>query len=234
MKKILLFVAVVCVLCACETTNKPDNGGRGVYNNHEYVDLGLPSGVKWGTCNVGAGSATETGDYFAWGETKPKSDYSWMTYSLCADSLEMTKYCVGEKCGKQDGKSQLDKSDDVAHVVWGGKWRMPTVAEQKELMDNCIITYVYEYEGKEVCGFILRSKINYNAIFVPMTGRYEGTELTGQIWMSMLASSSVSGGYSESTPILLFLNGDKPSAEPTIQTGYASRTNGVTVRPVYK
>lgn len=87
----------------------------------EAIDLGLPSGLKWASCNVGASSPEEYGGYFAWGEIEEKSDYSWDTYKWCKGSSEsMTKYCTNSNYGTVDNKTILDPEDDVAHVKWGG------------------------------------------------------------------------------------------------------------------
>ena len=105
------------------------------HNGHEYVDLGLPSGIKWATCNVGATTPEEYGDYFAWGETQPKDYYDWSTYKYCnGDEYSITKYCTRSTYGTVDIKTTLELSDDAARVNWGGKWRMPTIEEQKELL----------------------------------------------------------------------------------------------------
>ena len=76
-----LMLAVTAMLAVgCTKSDEPGNGGGGTYNGHEYVDLGLPSGLLWATCNVGANAPEEYGDYFAWGETQPKDVYDWDTY----------------------------------------------------------------------------------------------------------------------------------------------------------
>ncbi|MBR6549799.1 MAG: fibronectin type III domain-containing protein [Paludibacteraceae bacterium] len=105
-------------------------------NIQEYVDLGLS--VKWATCNVGANDYTEYGDYFAWGETQPKEIYDWSTYKYCdGSSSSLTKYNTESVYGLVDNKTQLTLSDDAAHVNWGGDWRMPTMEEVAELINNC-------------------------------------------------------------------------------------------------
>ena len=105
---------------------------------YKYVDLGLPSGTLWADRNVGADSPEAYGDYFAWGETTPKSTYNWSTYKWCnGDRYTMTKYCTSSSYGTVDNKTVLDPEDDVAHVKWGGIWRMPTKAEMLELQDRC-------------------------------------------------------------------------------------------------
>ena len=132
------------------------------YNGHEYVDLGLS--VKWATCNVGAVSPEDYGDYFAWGETEPKDFYAWSTYKWCNGSYDtLTKYCTDSKYGTVDNKTVLDLEDDAAHVNWGGDWRMPTKAEQDELYNNC----TWEWTTQNgVNGYKVTSKINgnYNVI----------------------------------------------------------------------
>ena len=106
-------------------------------NGHEYVDLGLPSRIKWATCNVGATTPEEYGDYFAWGETEPKDNYDWSTYKWCNESnATMTKYCTDSSYGTVDNKTVLELEDDAAYVNWGGNWRMPTKAELDELTNT--------------------------------------------------------------------------------------------------
>lgn len=111
--------------------------------SYEYVDLGLS--VKWATCNVGATKPEKYGDFYAWGETEPKTDYSWSTYKWCKGSnLTLTKYCYNSNNGYNgfiDTLTVLAPEDDVAHVKWGGSWRMPTKAEKDELLRNCTWTW---------------------------------------------------------------------------------------------
>ena len=106
---------------------------------HEYVDLGLPSGLKWATCNVGADSPEKYGDYFAWGETKAKSCYDWSTYKWCNGSNStLTKYNTNSEYGTDpDNKTVLEPEDDAAYVNLGGGWRMPTQGDWQELKDKC-------------------------------------------------------------------------------------------------
>ena len=104
------------------------------YAGHEYVDLGLS--VKWATCNVGASKPEEYGDYFAWGETQPKSNYDWNTYKWCNGSNDtQTKYNTKSNYGTVDNKTTLDLSDDAACANWGGNWRMP----QRQSKTRCAI-----------------------------------------------------------------------------------------------
>ena len=133
-------------------------------HEHEYVDLGLS--VKWATCNMGASSPEEYGDYYAWGETETKSTYDWNTYKWCKGSENtLTKYCTDSDYGTVDNKTVLDPEDDVAHVKWGGNWRMPTDAEIEELRENCIWKWTTQ-NGKN--GYKVTSKKNGNSIFLPL------------------------------------------------------------------
>ena len=136
-------------------------------NGYDYVDLGLPSGLKWATCNVGAAKPEEFGSYFAWGETEEKAHYGWESYTWCSGSENtMTKYCTDKYYGAADEKTILEADDDVAHVQWGGSWRMPTAEEMQELSSKCVwewttLNYV---NGYRVTG------PNGNSIFLPAAG----------------------------------------------------------------
>lgn len=166
-----------------------DNTGGSAENNmnngHEYVDLGLPSGLKWATCNVGADNPEDYGYYYAWGETEPKEVYNWNTYFDSNDE----KY-------ERDKKTVLDPEDDVAHVKWGGNWRMPTRAEQDELRTKCTWTWGRRngVEGYTVVG------PNGNSLFLPAAGCRDDSDLSnvgsyGYYWSSSLNSSNSLGAY---------------------------------------
>ena len=100
----------------------------------EVEDLGLS--VKWAKMNVGAESPEDYGNYYSWGETSTKETYKWSTYfDTNDDGSTFTKY------NNEGGKTVLDPEDDAAHVDWGGSWRMPTLAEWQELIDNCTWTW---------------------------------------------------------------------------------------------
>ena len=106
------------------------DGAGDTAETHEWVDLGLPSGTLWATCNVGANSPEEYGDYFAWGETTTKSSYSWSTYKYCkGSSSTMTKYCTSSYYGTVDNKTELEPSDDAATANWGSEWQMPSLEQ---------------------------------------------------------------------------------------------------------
>ena len=164
-------------------------------NGHEYVDLGLS--VKWATCNVGANSPEEYGDYFAWGETQPKSTYNWSTYKWCNGSYDThTKYCTISSYGSVDNKTQLELSDDAARANWGGSWRMPTDAELTELLEQCTWTSTTQ---NGVNGYKVTSKSNGNSIFLPAAGIRRDSSLInalgGDYWSSSLRTGYPDGAY---------------------------------------
>ena len=153
------------------------------YNGHKYVDLGLPSGLKWATCNVGATTPEEYGNYFAWGETTPKHNYVWGTYKFnpSGDGKTFTKYTTGKK-------TVLDAEDDAATANWGASWRMPTDAEWTELLENCTI----KYESRSsVDVFRITSKNNSATIFLPAAGLKEGSSTAFDDWRGYYWSSSL-------------------------------------------
>lgn len=104
--------------------------------SHDYVDLGLPSGTLWATCNLGAESKFTVGDYYAWGETSTKSEYTRDNYKW-GSQFFYTKYVTTSEYGIVDGKVELDREDDAAYVNLGEGWRMPTMEEWQELSENC-------------------------------------------------------------------------------------------------
>ena len=164
----------------------------GSENGYNYVDLGLS--VKWATCNVGATTPEGYGDYFAWGETTPKTTYNWSTYKYCNGSYyTMTKYCTSSSYGTVDNKTTLELTDDAARVNWGGKWRMPTKAEQDELRNTSNCTWTWTTKNG-VNGYKVTSKKNGNFIFLPAAGcRYydilSSAGSGGYYWSSSLYSS---------------------------------------------
>jgi len=147
----------------------------------EIIDLGLS--VNWASFNVGADFPADYGDYYAWGEIEPKKEYSWSTYKWCNGSDNtLTKYNSSSEFGAVDNKTTLDLDDDVAHVKWGDNWRMPTKAEQEELINNCTRTW-YSSDNTEFNG-VSGCKITSNIegytdrfIFIPATGQFHETSL---------------------------------------------------------
>ena len=169
-------------------------------SEHKYVDLGLPSGTLWATCNIGASRPEDNGDYFSWGETVPKDYYSWSTYKWCNGLSTMTKYNNESGFGTVDSKIQLDAEDDAAYVNWGPQWRMPTQEQQQELIDQCTWT---QKTQNGVVGHLVTGP-NGNTIFLPAAGfRIDETTPSlngnGNYWSRTLSQSSSSKAYSLST-----------------------------------
>ena len=211
-----LFMALSSFLVSCGDTKSDP------YNGHEYVDLGLPSGTKWAACNVGATKPEEFGGYYAWGETEEKSNYSWSTYKWCNGSYDsLTKYCTSSSYGTVDNKTVLDPQDDVAHVKWGGSWRMPTLDEQEELLNKCTWSWTTQngVNGYKVTG------PNGNSIFLPAAGYRYGTEASYRGSYGYYWSSSLRGNSSDDAFCLYFGGGDH-------DWGSSYRYFGQSVRPV--
>ncbi|MBR3859248.1 MAG: protein kinase [Bacteroidaceae bacterium] len=176
---------------------------------HEWVDLGLPSGLKWATCNVGADKPEEYGNYYAWGETETKSEY---TKENCATWR------------KELGDISGDSLYDAARRNWGGSWRMPTRAECQELVNNCTWTWTTQGGHK---GYKGTSKKNGNSIFLPAAGWYNGSWLDyqgeyGRCWSSTPGESDTEGAY----------NFAFDSFRHCHYMGWYFRSFGLAVRPV--
>lgn len=181
-----LFVALSSFLLSCGGSKNGE--ATSPTNGHEYVDLGLSSGLKWATCNVGANNPWEYGGYYAWGETEEKSNYDWGTYKWCRGSYDnMTKYCDNSDYGRVDNKTILEPQDDVAHVKWGGSWRMPTIDEQRELLNECTWEWT-ELNG--VSGYSVTGP-NGNSIFLPVAGYRFCAEAYGRGSLGLYWSSSL-------------------------------------------
>ena len=182
-----LFVSLALILTGCknrateEAQNTPCQQEEEIDETHDYIDLGLPSGTLWATTNIGARLPEEPGDYFAWGETKPKQEYSWNTYkysyrdnSKFFHENQMTKYCTNEKDGTVDNKTELEPTDDAAVVNWGSNWRIPSREQIKELSDKC------EWKKTTLPG---RKKVfrvtgpNGNVLILPCGGKFLGRVL---------------------------------------------------------
>ena len=158
---------------------------------HDYVDLGLPSGLLWATCNVGATAPEGYGDYFAWGETQPKDYYGWTTYQHCmGGNNSLTKYCNNSEYGYNgftDNLTTLKPSDDAATANWGAGWRMPTDAEFQELYNNTTVTWTTQ---NGVNGRLFTAS-NGNSLFLPAAGDRGYSSLNdagslGNYWTSSL------------------------------------------------
>ena len=220
MKKIAFFMCGLCAVMFMSCTKT-----TGIENGHEYVDLGLPSGTKWATCNVGASKPEEYGNYYAWGETEPKDYYDWSTYKWCNGSkTTLTKYNTSSSSGTVDNKTVLELADDAARANWGGAWRMPTYAEWTELRENCTWTWTTK---NGVNGYEVKSEANGNSIFLPAAG-YRGNGglddagNDGYYW-----SSSLSTGYPDYACGVYF-------GSVFVDRYGSSRFYGRSVRPVFK
>ena len=191
-------------------------------DEHEWVDLGLPSGTLWATCNIGANSPEDYGDYFAWGETSPKSKYTWETYMWCECNpfnVRITKYCDNYT----NGTVELEPEDDAAYMNWGPSWRMPTLSQLEEIRGIC----THEPTMMNgVQGFLFTGP-NGNSMFLPAAGYCREDSLLergtiGSYWSCTLSY------YSDEAEMLYF-NGLNVAA-----TNYSNsaRLYGYTVRPV--
>ena len=208
------------------------------YPQPEAVDMGLS--VKWGSFNVGASKPEEYGKLYQWGAVNEvtKGNYlNWpyMTEPKGAASKyckyvpsDMSKYWLSPSSTVPDNKTVLDPEDDVAHVKLGGKWRMPTVEECRELVDNCT-PRATTMNG--VAGVELTSRMNGNTIFLPLAGHfYEGSD-TGRNWVDSRGeywSSSLLMPFSTPSDAYSLVVGDDGGAIVL----YEQRSRGYSVRPV--
>lgn len=201
-------------------------GGSAPTPNHEYVDLGLPSGTLWATCNVGANTPEGYGSYFAWGETSPKEMYTWTTYKWSGGSFNsLTKYCRESYYGYNgfsDGKTELDPEDDAAYVNWGTSWRMPTTEQQQELVNNCTWTWTTRngVDGRLVTG------PNGNTLFLPAAGTYWSDTLNGAGAWGRYLSRTLDKSYSFYATYMYF------TSDYLQGYNYDYRYEGYSVRPV--
>ena len=211
----LLSVAMLLAFAGCEDDFGPEhdrgnNGGGGAttstINGHEWVDLGLPSGLKWATCNVGAATPEDYGNYYAWGETTTKTSYD-----------ESNSVTDGQQINDFSGNANYD----AARANWGSTWRMPTNAEMEELESNCTWTWTTKngVNGMKVTGS------NGNSIFLPAAGGCYGTSRdyvgkSGYFW-----SSTPDESYDGSAYYLYFYSGYH-------NVNWYYRYYGFTVRPV--
>ena len=195
-----------------------------IINGHKFVDLGLPSGLLWAETNIGAETAADDGNYYAWGETAPHTyTYNWRSYKYGSSYSNLSKY------NSSDSKTVLDKDDDAAYVNWGSSCRMPTRKEFSELLnsDNCTWTWTSQTtsSGSSIEGYKVISKTNGSSIFLPASGDRYDYDLQnhgscGYYWSSTLNSSFSSRAY----------HLDFGSSYPT--WGSYDRYCGGTVRPV--
>ena len=179
---------------------------QGQLNGHAWVDLGLPSGTRWASCNMGANAPEQYGDYYAWGETVTKEVYDATTYTY------------------SDNPETLPASADAASVGWGSDWRMPTSEEFQELLDNCTHTWALRY-GVKGCMF---TGTNGNFIFLPASGSRLDGDLNFDGTNGWYRSSSLYADYTYCAWSLSF------SSESCVMSSSGSRAEGQAIRPVYR
>ncbi len=185
----LMVTAMLVMACT-----KPNIVGGGTYNGHEYIDLGLPSGTLWATCNVGASTPEDYGDYFAWGETDPKTIYDWDAYKYCVgNDTALIKYCTNSKYGHNgftDNLTTLQPEDDAATANWGSGWCMPSKMQLDELEEYTAAKWT-SLNGVKGRLFTAR---NGNALFLPAVGYRSDAGLhtdgdDGAYWLNSTCSS---------------------------------------------
>ena len=195
---------------------------RTYHNGYEYVDLGLS--VKWATCNVGANTPEEYGGYYAWGEIETKSTYDWTTHKYY-DSTTKTFLKYNDwwhQGGVHDFKTTLDRSDDVAHINWGGNWRMPDEDELRDLRNNSTLAFCTQ---NGIPGYRITSTINGCSIFVPASGKKVGQQLEEVGSAAYLWSATRINEKSEYGVYMKV-------SSPYLQVPFTDRCYGFSVRPV--
>lgn len=195
-------------------------------NGHDCVDMGLPSGTMWATCNIGATEPEQHGDCFAWGEVQQKMVYSWATYQHGKGARKLTKYCNDKEYGRDgfvDSKKVLDMEDDAANYHWGANWRIPTNTEWEELLNTRYCTWSWD---KERSGYVVKSRKTGGEIFIPAV-EYRGAAREGESGTRGRYWSSSLGKRNPSTAWFLDFNNDGSDAENVW------RTCGHSIRPVY-
>ena len=167
---------------------------KATQNGYTWVELGLPSGLRWAAYNIGAKKPEEYGNYYAWGEIATKTTYDWSTYKYADGSYDaLTKYCDNSSYGNNgftDELTTLETADDAATQNWGGNWRMPTIDEWRELIDNCTWTWTTK---NSVNGYEVKAT-NGNSIFLPAAGYRNDDERSsagsyGYYWSSSLSTN---------------------------------------------
>ena len=195
---------------------------------HEYVDLGLPSGTLWATMNIGASSITDTGLYYQWGDTQGYlyNEHEWGESTYKWFDVENDVYT---KYNYTDGKRGLDDADDAAIAAWGNGWHIPTKAQFVELIDedNVTTAWTTDYQGSGVSGLVITSRINNNTLFLPSNmswgdGRYRSNATYDQ--------GNNDGGYEYCVGLLI---GDwEPEVVDEHSLGSLYRRDGHGIRPV--
>lgn len=217
MKKFSLMFVMAMLLLA---------GSRIFAQSPQYVDLGLPSGTLWATCNLGADAPEQFGNSYAWGETATKAYGNWGNYKYCkdGDSKKLTKYCSKSDKGNKgftDSLTVLKPSDDPARANWGSEWCVPTAEQWNELVDNTTSTWTTQ---KGEYGRLFKAS-NGKSLFLPGYGpHWEGSLFIEYVnvlyWSSSLKVNDPSSAWA-------FILG--PDA---YDVSYSDRSRTLSVRPV--
>lgn len=194
----ILFAAFSFVSCSSDDDDD-ENKNDVVADKHEYVDLGLPSGTLWATCNVGASKPEDYGDYFAWGEIEPKETYQPENYKWSNDNCEtFTKYCTNSLYGNVDNNLELLPEDDAATANWGSNWCTPSRDQFNELK-NPAYTTIEQTTQNGVKGVKITSKKNGKTLFFPDAGDrwYDKLLITGDgtYWTRSVEETDSHTGY---------------------------------------
>ena len=212
---------IIPTIVSTRTNTCPDE------NHPHMIDLGLPDGTKWACCNVGARYPEEYGGLFAWGETEEKSSYTLENYKWNDGGkwCTYTKYCTNDFNGKVDGKTELEPSDDVAHVKWGASWRIPTKDELQNLFSSCTSEWT-TFNGVEGRFF---TGPNGNRIFFPAAGYKDKKGLRERLEYGYYWSDTISLDDNGSVYNLYFCCGSG-----LYFNDLGARSDGFSVRPVTK
>ena len=195
----------------------------------EYVDLGLPHGTLWATCNVGAESPEGYGDYYAWGEMLTKDYYSWDTYQYCyrneAGDVMVSCYCSDSQFGMVDNQTELVPGDDIATVKWGKNWQTPSREQIDELIQNTTFEWT-TLNGVYGCRATSKTDTS-KSIFLPAVGVFENGEVAATGEVGAFQSRTV---WSEDSKWFNCLSIGGSGLQPFI----CHRCIGLPVRPVRK
>ena len=170
---------------------------------YEYVDLGLPSGLKWAKCNIGAETETDYGDYFMWGSTRPNTadECTWEHAPFNDGNTSYNADAINSARDAVCPNGVLAKEYDAAVQIMGSDWRMPTKDDFQELIDYTNNEWISNYNGTGVNGRKFTSKTNGNSIFIPASGYRLGSSFRGQgrggdVWSSSV-NTALPGGALE-------------------------------------
>ena len=210
----------------------------GQQNGHDYVDLGLPSGTKWATMNIGASTPEDYGNYYAWGETETKEEYGWNTYKYFFDNNGNyvpydDKWCVESGELKDIGCNIAGTQYDVAHMKWGDSWKIPTSAQMDELQNREYCEWIWTFLNG-VKGYIITSKLNGKSMFLPACGVFYKTKqqhmnTDGHYWLSTSETSNTF--YADY--LIFSSDGYETRHKSELFHDYDGRDHGRAIRPVF-